>query len=60
MFCDKETTLYVAQKLIGFMQFILDHKSEKVTKLGARLTKSSQNSLELAFMECQSFQMYLT
>ena len=60
MFCDKETTLYVAQKLIGFMQFILDHKIEKVTKLGARLTKSSPNSLELAFMECQSFQMYLT
>ena len=42
------------------MQIIPDNKREKVTKIGARQTKLSQNSLALAFTECQSFEMYLT
>ena len=35
------------------VQIIPDYKSEKVTKIGAKLTNLSQNSLDLAFMECQ-------
>ena len=42
------------------MQIIPNHRSEKVTKIDAQLTKLSQNSLALAFMECQSFRMYPT
>ena len=42
------------------MQIIPDRNSEKVTTIGARLAKLSTNSLVLAFMECKSFQMYLT
>ena len=43
-----------------YVQIILDRKSEQAAKIGARLIKLSQNSLALTFMECQSFQMYLT
>jgi len=46
--------------MIGYVQVIPDHNSEKITKIGARLTKLSPKSLALAFMECQPFQMYLT
>jgi len=42
------------------VQIIPDHNNEKITKIGAQLTKLSQESLALAFMECQSFQKYLT
>jgi len=61
IFWDKVITqLICGGKTIGFCE-IIHHKSEKVTKIGVRLTKlSPQNNLALAFMECQSFQMYLT
>ena len=39
------------------MQIIRDHNSDKVIKIGAWLTKLSQRSLALAFMEWSSFRM---
>ena len=42
------------------MQIIRDHNSDKVTKIGAWLTKLSQRSLALAFMEWSSFRMNVT
>jgi len=42
------------------VQIIPDHKSEKVTKSGARLTKVSKNSLTLAFMNIIIDVTYLT
>jgi len=49
-----KTDMFVCNSIIP------DHKNEKITKIGALPTKLSQNSLALAFMECQSFQMYIT
>jgi len=47
------------EKLTVCVQIIPDHKSEKVTKIGAHLTKLSpqKNSLAVAFMEFQPFEM---
>ena len=43
------------------VQMISDYKSEKLSKIGARLTKSyPPNSSALALVECQAFQMCLT